>query len=172
VLGGAGAWSCRTGSQWASGFPAFGKRALPALSLASDSAMLTGVAAAQGPDAIFSHELLTLGRRGDIAMGLTGGEDDLAVRRGLAADHSSRPGTEYRREHRSRDLSHPRLRAVDPATAGRRCHVSGKAVRPQHDHADRLQQELQHDTNHRQRRNHIRQREEAEGNRHPAQRQQ
>ncbi len=62
-----------------------GKRALPALSLASDSAMLTGVAAAQGPDAIFSHELLTLGRRGDIAMGLSGGDDDIAVRRGLAA---------------------------------------------------------------------------------------
>jgi D-sedoheptulose 7-phosphate isomerase len=62
-----------------------GKRALPALSLASDSATLTGIASDRGPEEIFSHQILTLGRPGDIALGLSGTADAAAVRRGIAA---------------------------------------------------------------------------------------
>jgi D-sedoheptulose 7-phosphate isomerase len=62
-----------------------GKRALPALSLASDSATLTGIAADRGPDEIFSHQISTLGRPGDIALGLAGCSESAAVKRGLAA---------------------------------------------------------------------------------------
>jgi D-sedoheptulose 7-phosphate isomerase len=62
-----------------------GKRALPALSLASDSATLTGIAFDRGPDEIFSHQILTLGRPGDIALGLSGTTDAAAVTRGMAA---------------------------------------------------------------------------------------
>src|ERR1700689_3792468 len=62
-----------------------GKRALPALSLASDSATLTGIAADRGPAEIFSHQILTLGRPGDIALGLSVDGDAPAIRRGLMA---------------------------------------------------------------------------------------
>jgi D-sedoheptulose 7-phosphate isomerase len=62
-----------------------GKRALPALSLASDSATLTGISADRGSAEIFSHQILTLGRPGDIALGLTDDGDSQAVRRGLEA---------------------------------------------------------------------------------------
>jgi D-sedoheptulose 7-phosphate isomerase len=62
-----------------------GKRALPALSLASDSATLTGIATTRGPDEIFSHQIRTLGRPGDIALGLCVDGNSLAVRMGFAA---------------------------------------------------------------------------------------
>lgn len=62
-----------------------GKRALPALSLASDSAALTGIAIERGEEEVFCHQILTLGRPGDIALGLSADGDDAAVRRGLAA---------------------------------------------------------------------------------------
>jgi D-sedoheptulose 7-phosphate isomerase len=62
-----------------------GKRALPALSLASDSATLTGIAADRGPNEIFSHQIRTLGRSGDIALGLSVDGDGEAIQRGLAA---------------------------------------------------------------------------------------
>jgi D-sedoheptulose 7-phosphate isomerase len=62
-----------------------GKRALPALSLASDSATITGIAADRGPDEIFSHQIETLGRPRDMALGLCAGGDGFAVQRGLEA---------------------------------------------------------------------------------------
>jgi D-sedoheptulose 7-phosphate isomerase len=62
-----------------------GKRALPALSLASDSATLTGISADRGEAEIFSHQILALGRPGDIALGLSDDGDSPAVRRGLEA---------------------------------------------------------------------------------------
>jgi D-sedoheptulose 7-phosphate isomerase len=48
-----------------------GKRALPALSLASDVATLTGIALRHGIDEVFAHQIATLGRPGDIALGLS-----------------------------------------------------------------------------------------------------
>jgi D-sedoheptulose 7-phosphate isomerase len=48
-----------------------GKRALPALSLASDVATLTGIALRRGIDEVFTHQIATLGRPGDIALGLS-----------------------------------------------------------------------------------------------------
>jgi len=62
-----------------------GKRALPALSLASDSATLTGISADRGSEEIFSHQIRTLGRPGDIALGLADDGDSPGVRRGLEA---------------------------------------------------------------------------------------
>jgi D-sedoheptulose 7-phosphate isomerase len=62
-----------------------GKRALPALSLASDSATLTGIAADRGPDEVFSHQISTLGRPGELALGLSVDGDAPAIRRGLMA---------------------------------------------------------------------------------------
>jgi D-sedoheptulose 7-phosphate isomerase len=52
-----------------------GKRALPAISLTTDVATLTGIAARDGMDAIFSHQLRYLAAPADIALGIsaTGG---------------------------------------------------------------------------------------------------
>jgi D-sedoheptulose 7-phosphate isomerase len=62
-----------------------GKRALPALSLASDSAILTGISARYGSAEVFSHQILALGRPGDIALGLADDGDSPGVGRGLEA---------------------------------------------------------------------------------------
>jgi D-sedoheptulose 7-phosphate isomerase len=62
-----------------------GKRALPALSLASDSAALTGISDERGASEIFSHQILALGRPGDIALGLSDDGDGRGVLRGLEA---------------------------------------------------------------------------------------
>lgn len=48
-----------------------GKRALPALSLTTDVATLTGIAAAAGLAAIFSHQLRYLAGPADIALGIS-----------------------------------------------------------------------------------------------------
>jgi D-sedoheptulose 7-phosphate isomerase len=62
-----------------------GKRALPALSLASDVATVTGLAMRRGLDDVFAHQVRTLGRPSDIALGLSGDGDCENVRRGLQA---------------------------------------------------------------------------------------
>jgi D-sedoheptulose 7-phosphate isomerase len=48
-----------------------GKRALPAISLTSDVATVTGIAARSGMAAIFSHQLRYLATPGDIALGIS-----------------------------------------------------------------------------------------------------
>jgi len=48
-----------------------GKRALPAISLTTDVATLTGIAARDGMDAIFSHPLRYLAAPADIALGIS-----------------------------------------------------------------------------------------------------
>src|SRR5690242_16320002 len=52
-----------------------GKRALPAISLTTDVATVTGIAEREGMDAIFSHQLRYLAAPSDIALGIcaTGG---------------------------------------------------------------------------------------------------
>src|SRR5579862_4610879 len=45
-----------------------GKRALPAISLTTDVATVTGIAEREGMDAIFSHQLRYLAAPGDIAL--------------------------------------------------------------------------------------------------------
>ena len=47
-----------------------GKRALPAISLTTDIATVTGIAEREGMDAIFSHQLRYLTAPGDIAIGI------------------------------------------------------------------------------------------------------
>ncbi len=62
-----------------------GKRALPALSLASDVATLMGIAERFGLDEVFAHQVGALGRQGDIALGLSHDGSCANVRRGLQA---------------------------------------------------------------------------------------
>lgn len=62
-----------------------GKRALPAFSLAADSATVSGLTRALGPEAVFAHQLRVLGRAQDIAVGISGDGDCPAVVQGLAA---------------------------------------------------------------------------------------
>ena len=48
-----------------------GKRALPAISLTSDVATVTGVAAQQGLDEVFAHQIRYLAEPADIALGIS-----------------------------------------------------------------------------------------------------
>jgi len=61
-----------------------GKRALPAISLTTDVATVTGIAEREGMDAIFSHQLRYLAGPGDIAIGICGTGRCGSVRAGLA----------------------------------------------------------------------------------------
>jgi D-sedoheptulose 7-phosphate isomerase len=60
-----------------------GKRALPALSLGSDVAALSAIAASAPLGDAFAHTLGVLGREADIAMGIAGPTSADAVARGL-----------------------------------------------------------------------------------------
>jgi D-sedoheptulose 7-phosphate isomerase len=62
-----------------------GKRALPAISLTSDAATLTGIARAEGFDAVFAAQLALLSSSQDIALGLSVDGDCANVVRGLEA---------------------------------------------------------------------------------------
>ena len=62
-----------------------GKRALPAMSLTSDAATITGVAARDGMEAIFAHQIRYLAAPEDIALGITADGNCPSVRAGLAA---------------------------------------------------------------------------------------
>ena len=61
-----------------------GKRALPALSLVTDAATLTGVTGRSGASHVFSHQLRAVAGPDDIALGLAGDDADPAVGQGLA----------------------------------------------------------------------------------------
>jgi len=62
-----------------------GKRALPAISLTTDVATVTGVAEASGMAGIFAHQLRYLAAPEDIALGISADGDNDSVRAGLAA---------------------------------------------------------------------------------------
>jgi D-sedoheptulose 7-phosphate isomerase len=62
-----------------------GKRALPAISLTTDVATVTGIAARDGMDAIFSHQIRYLTAPCDIALGISVDGQDTSVLAGLAA---------------------------------------------------------------------------------------
>ena len=62
-----------------------GKRALPAISLTTDVATVTGIAAREGMDAIFSHQIRYLAAPSDIALGISADGQDTSVLAGLAA---------------------------------------------------------------------------------------
>jgi D-sedoheptulose 7-phosphate isomerase len=64
-----------------------GKRALPAISLGSDLAALTGAAAARPPGEAFAHLLSVIGRQTDIAMGIAGPRPAEAVSAALLQAH-------------------------------------------------------------------------------------
>jgi D-sedoheptulose 7-phosphate isomerase len=60
-----------------------GKRALPAISLTTDVATLTGVAAREGMAQIFAHQIRYLAEPADIALGISSDGNDPAVLAGL-----------------------------------------------------------------------------------------
>jgi D-sedoheptulose 7-phosphate isomerase len=62
-----------------------GKRALPAISLTTDVATLTGVAARDGLAQIFAHQIRYLAEPADIALGISADGNDPAVLAGLQA---------------------------------------------------------------------------------------
>ncbi|WP_370377187.1 SIS domain-containing protein [Catenulispora sp. GAS73] len=62
-----------------------GKRALPAFSLAADSATVTGLASSVGLEEVFAHQLRVLGRPADIALGISGDGECPAMARALVA---------------------------------------------------------------------------------------
>ncbi len=62
-----------------------GKRALPAISLTTDVATVTGVAARAGMAAIFAHQIRVLAEPADIALGISADGDSASVLGGLAA---------------------------------------------------------------------------------------
>ena len=62
-----------------------GKRALPAISLTTDVATVTGVAARDGMDAIFAHQIRYLAAADDIALGISADGNCPSVRGGLDA---------------------------------------------------------------------------------------
>ena len=62
-----------------------GKRALPAISLTSDVATVTAIAARAGMAEIFAHQLQQLAEPGDIALGISADGDDPSVLAGLLA---------------------------------------------------------------------------------------
>ena len=64
-----------------------GKRALPALSLTTDIATVTGIAATEGMAAIFSHQLDRLAQPADIALGISADGDCPSVLSGLETAH-------------------------------------------------------------------------------------
>src|ERR1022692_4337160 len=62
-----------------------GKRALPAISLTSDVATVTGIAAREGMAAVFSRQLRYLAEPADIALGICADGDCPSVLSGLRA---------------------------------------------------------------------------------------
>jgi D-sedoheptulose 7-phosphate isomerase len=62
-----------------------GKRALPAISLTTDVATVTGIAEADGVAEIFAHQIRYLAAPGDIALGIAANGDSPSVLAGLAA---------------------------------------------------------------------------------------
>jgi D-sedoheptulose 7-phosphate isomerase len=65
-----------------------GKRALPAISLTTDVATVTGIAEREGVDAIFAHQLRYLAGPADIALGISADGDSGSVLAGLEAASS------------------------------------------------------------------------------------
>jgi D-sedoheptulose 7-phosphate isomerase len=62
-----------------------GKRALPAISLTTDVATVTGIAEREGVAAVFAHQISVLADPADIALGIAGDGDSPSVLAGLAA---------------------------------------------------------------------------------------
>jgi D-sedoheptulose 7-phosphate isomerase len=62
-----------------------GKRALPAISLATDVATVTGVAAREGMAGVFAHQVRYLAEPADIALGISADGNCPSVLAGLAA---------------------------------------------------------------------------------------
>jgi D-sedoheptulose 7-phosphate isomerase len=64
-----------------------GKRALPAISLTTDVATVTGIAEREGVAAIFAHQLRAVARPADIAMGISADGASPSVLAGLETAH-------------------------------------------------------------------------------------
>jgi D-sedoheptulose 7-phosphate isomerase len=64
-----------------------GKRALPAISLTTDVATVTGIAEREGVAAIFAHQMRAVARPADIAMGISADGASPSVLAGLETAH-------------------------------------------------------------------------------------
>jgi D-sedoheptulose 7-phosphate isomerase len=64
-----------------------GKRALPALSLANDTGVVTGVAGRSGFEEVFAHQVRHLADPADIALSVSPGGECENVKRGLEVAH-------------------------------------------------------------------------------------
>jgi D-sedoheptulose 7-phosphate isomerase len=64
-----------------------GKRALPAISLTTDVATVTGIAERDGVAAIFAHQIRFLADPADIALGISADGESASVLAGLEAAH-------------------------------------------------------------------------------------
>ena len=64
-----------------------GKRALPAISLTTDVATVTGIAEREGVAAIFAHQIRFLADPADIALGISADGESASVLAGLEAAH-------------------------------------------------------------------------------------
>jgi D-sedoheptulose 7-phosphate isomerase len=64
-----------------------GKRALPAISLTTDVATVTGIAERDGAAAIFAHQIRFLADPADIALGISADGESASVLAGLEAAH-------------------------------------------------------------------------------------
>jgi D-sedoheptulose 7-phosphate isomerase len=64
-----------------------GKRALPAVSLADDAALLLSLAGGRGLDEVFAEQVRLFGAPGDIALGISGDGRCSSVRAGLRSAH-------------------------------------------------------------------------------------
>ncbi|HTX26337.1 MAG TPA: SIS domain-containing protein [Streptosporangiaceae bacterium] len=62
-----------------------GKRALPAISLTTDVATVTGIAEREGVAAIFAHQIRFLADPADIALGISADGNSVSVQAGLEA---------------------------------------------------------------------------------------
>jgi D-sedoheptulose 7-phosphate isomerase len=62
-----------------------GKRALPAISLTTDVATVTGIAERDGVAAIFAHQIRVLADPADIALGISADGNSVSVQAGLEA---------------------------------------------------------------------------------------
>jgi D-sedoheptulose 7-phosphate isomerase len=62
-----------------------GKRALPAISLTTDVATVTGIAERDGVAAIFAHQIRVLADPADIALGISADGNSISVQAGLEA---------------------------------------------------------------------------------------
>ncbi len=98
-----------------------GKRALPAISLTTDVATVSGIAERDGVAAIFAHQIRYLADPADIALGISADGNSPSVLAGLEAARDLRPA-DHRPDRRGR--------RPDRGGQGRRAPAGGASADP------------------------------------------